>query len=73
MMYRWQDQRVLVSGCPMGDANKVGKISEEAGGVIVTREAGSGRQGYSIRIPEGSDPEDSLLLPDAEPGPPRHT
>jgi len=47
--------RVLVSGCPIGgDASKVLKIIEEAGGVIVALEACSGMKGYSIRIDEGT-------------------
>ncbi|MCX5828488.1 MAG: double-cubane-cluster-containing anaerobic reductase [Deltaproteobacteria bacterium] len=47
--------RVLVSGCPIGgDASKVLKIIEEAGGVIVALEACSGMKGYSIRIEEGT-------------------
>jgi benzoyl-CoA reductase/2-hydroxyglutaryl-CoA dehydratase subunit BcrC/BadD/HgdB len=47
--------RVLVSGCPIGgDAGKVLRIIEEAGGVIVALEACSGMKGYSIRIEEGT-------------------
>ena len=47
--------RVLVSGCPIGgDASKVLKIIEEAGGVIVALEACSGMKGYSLRIEEGT-------------------
>lgn len=47
--------RVLVTGCPIGgDALKVLKIIEEAGGVVVALEACSGMKGYSIRIEEGT-------------------
>ncbi|HAJ28323.1 MAG TPA: 2-hydroxyacyl-CoA dehydratase [Syntrophus sp. (in: bacteria)] len=47
--------RVLVSGCPIGgDASKVLKVIEEAGGVVVALEACSGMKGYSIRIEEGT-------------------
>ncbi len=62
--------RVLVSGCPVGgDARKVLRIIEEAGGVIVALEACSGMKNYSIRIAEGSgDPlravaESTLSIP----------
>jgi len=45
--------RVLVSGCPIGgEAAKVLRIIEEAGGVIVALEACSGMKGYAIRIEE---------------------
>jgi benzoyl-CoA reductase/2-hydroxyglutaryl-CoA dehydratase subunit BcrC/BadD/HgdB len=48
--------RVLVSGCPVGgDAGKVLRIIEEAGGVIVALEACGGMKGYPIRIAEGTD------------------
>jgi benzoyl-CoA reductase/2-hydroxyglutaryl-CoA dehydratase subunit BcrC/BadD/HgdB len=47
--------RVLVSGCPVGgDAVKVFKVIEEAGGVVVAMEACSGMKGYSIHIDEDS-------------------
>ncbi len=47
--------RVLVSGCPIGgEAKKVLRIIEEAGGVIVALEGCSGMKGYSIRIDEGT-------------------
>lgn len=47
--------RVLVSGCPVGgDAAKVFKVIEEAGGVVVAMEACSGMKGYSIHIDEDS-------------------
>lgn len=54
--------RVLVSGCPVGgDALKVFKVIEDAGGVIVAMEACSGMKGYSIRIEENSgDPVSAL-------------
>jgi benzoyl-CoA reductase/2-hydroxyglutaryl-CoA dehydratase subunit BcrC/BadD/HgdB len=53
-----QSPRVLVSGCPVGgDAAKVFKVIEEAGGVIVAMEACSGMKGYTIEIKEDtSDP-----------------
>ena len=45
--------RVLVSGCPVGgDAAKVFRVIEEAGGVVVAMEACSGMKGYSIHIDE---------------------
>ncbi|HPC33533.1 MAG TPA: double-cubane-cluster-containing anaerobic reductase [Syntrophales bacterium] len=48
--------RVLVTGCPIGgDALKVLKIVEEAGGVVVALEACSGMKGYSLRVEEGTD------------------
>jgi benzoyl-CoA reductase/2-hydroxyglutaryl-CoA dehydratase subunit BcrC/BadD/HgdB len=54
--------RILVSGCPVGgDAAKVFKVIEEAGGVIVAMEACSGMKGYSIHIDEDSgDPISAL-------------
>ena len=54
--------RVLVSGCPVGgDANKVFRVIEEAGGVIVAMEACSGMKRYALRIDEGTgDPVASL-------------
>ncbi|MFA5617805.1 MAG: double-cubane-cluster-containing anaerobic reductase, partial [Syntrophorhabdaceae bacterium] len=54
--------RVLVSGCPIGgDVNKVFKVIEEAGGVIVAMEACSGMKRYSVTIDEGTgDPVSSL-------------
>ena len=48
--------RVLVSGCPIGgEAKKVLRIIEEAGGVVVAMEGCSGMKGYSIRVDEGTD------------------
>jgi benzoyl-CoA reductase/2-hydroxyglutaryl-CoA dehydratase subunit BcrC/BadD/HgdB len=45
--------RVLVSGCPVeGEARKVLRIIEEAGGVIVALEGCGGMKGYSIRVEE---------------------
>ena len=54
--------RVLVSGCPVGgDAAKIFRVIEEAGGVVVAMEACSGMKGYSIRIDEGTgDPISAL-------------
>jgi len=54
--------RVLVSGCPVGgDAAKVFRTIEEAGGVIVAMEACSGMKGYSIEIDENTgDPVSAL-------------
>ena len=54
--------RVLVSGCPIGgDALKVFKAVEEAGGVVVAMEACSGMKGYSIVIDEDTgDPVSAL-------------
>ncbi|HOW54045.1 MAG TPA: double-cubane-cluster-containing anaerobic reductase [Syntrophorhabdaceae bacterium] len=54
--------RVLVSGCPVGgDALKVFKAIEEAGGVVVAMEACSGMKGYSIVIDEDTgDPVSAL-------------
>ena len=54
--------RVLVGGCPVGgDAAKVFKVIEEAGGVVVAMEACSGMKGYSIHIDEDSrDPISAL-------------
>jgi benzoyl-CoA reductase/2-hydroxyglutaryl-CoA dehydratase subunit BcrC/BadD/HgdB len=54
--------RVLVSGCPVGgDAAKVFKVIEEAGGVVVAMEACSGMKGYSIHIDEDTgDPISAL-------------
>lgn len=54
--------RVLVSGCPVGgDANKIFKVIEEAGGVIVAMEACSGMKRYSVTIDENTgDPVSSL-------------
>ncbi|MDD4196978.1 MAG: double-cubane-cluster-containing anaerobic reductase [Syntrophorhabdaceae bacterium] len=54
--------RVLVTGCPIGgDANKVYKVIEEAGGVIVAMEACSGMKRYTLAIEEGTgDPVSSL-------------
>lgn len=47
--------RVLVSGCPIGgEAKKVLRLIEEAGGVVVAMEGCSGMKGYSIRIDEGT-------------------
>ena len=48
--------RVLVSGCPVsGDAVKVLKIIEEAGGIVVAMESCSGMKGYNILIEEQTD------------------
>ena len=54
--------RVLVSGCPVGgDAAKIFRVIEEAGGVVVAMEACSGMKGYSIHIEEDSgDPISAL-------------
>jgi benzoyl-CoA reductase/2-hydroxyglutaryl-CoA dehydratase subunit BcrC/BadD/HgdB len=54
--------RVLVSGCPVGgDAAKIFRVIEEAGGVAVAMEACSGMKGYSIHIDEDSgDPISAL-------------
>ncbi len=54
--------RVLVSGCPIGgDANKVFRVIEEAGGVIVAMEGCSGMKRYSVKIEEDTgDPVSSL-------------
>ncbi|OPY65297.1 MAG: R-phenyllactate dehydratase beta subunit [Syntrophorhabdus sp. PtaU1.Bin050] len=54
--------RVLVSGCPVGgDAAKIFRVIEEAGGVIVAMEACSGMKGYSIEIEENTgDPVSAL-------------
>jgi benzoyl-CoA reductase/2-hydroxyglutaryl-CoA dehydratase subunit BcrC/BadD/HgdB len=54
--------RVLVSGCPVGgDAAKVFRVIEEAGGAVVAMEACSGMKGYSIYIDEDSgDPISAL-------------
>ncbi len=47
--------RVLVSGCPIGgEARKVLRIIEDAGGVVVAMEGCSGMKGYSIRVDEGT-------------------
>jgi benzoyl-CoA reductase/2-hydroxyglutaryl-CoA dehydratase subunit BcrC/BadD/HgdB len=50
--------RMLVTGCPVGgDATKVFKIIEEAGGVIVALDSCTGMKAYSGMIPENmSDP-----------------
>ena len=50
--------RVLVTGCPVGgDATKVFKVIEEAGGVIVALDSCTGMKAYSGVIPENtSDP-----------------
>ncbi|MBN1405451.1 MAG: 2-hydroxyacyl-CoA dehydratase [Candidatus Omnitrophica bacterium] len=48
--------RVLVSGCPVsGDAEKVFRIIEEAGGVIVALDACSGFKPFAIDIKEGTN------------------
>jgi benzoyl-CoA reductase/2-hydroxyglutaryl-CoA dehydratase subunit BcrC/BadD/HgdB len=54
--------RVLVSGCPVGgDAAKIFRVIEEAGGVVVAMEACSGMKGYSIHIDEDTgDPISAL-------------
>jgi benzoyl-CoA reductase/2-hydroxyglutaryl-CoA dehydratase subunit BcrC/BadD/HgdB len=54
--------RVLVSGCPVGgDAAKIFRVIEEAGGAVVAMEACSGMKGYSIEIEEDtSDPISAL-------------
>lgn len=54
--------RVLVSGCPVGgDATKVFRVIEEAGGAVVAMEACSGMKGYSIEIEEDTgDPISAL-------------
>lgn len=51
-------QRVLVTGCPVGgDATKVFKIIEEAGGVIVVLDSCTGMKPYASLIDENtSDP-----------------
>ncbi len=47
--------RILVSGCPVGgDAAKIFRAIEAAGGVVVAMEACSGMKGYSIGIEEGT-------------------
>jgi benzoyl-CoA reductase/2-hydroxyglutaryl-CoA dehydratase subunit BcrC/BadD/HgdB len=47
--------RVLVTGCPVGgDATKVFKIIEEAGGVIVALDSCTGMKAYSGMIPENT-------------------
>ncbi len=54
--------RVLVSGCPVGgDALKVFRAVEDAGGAVVAMEACSGMKGYSIEIEEDTgDPVSAL-------------
>jgi len=54
--------RVLVSGCPVGgDASKIFRVIEEAGGAVVAMEACSGMKGYSIHIDEDTgDPISAL-------------
>ncbi len=48
--------RVMVSGCPIGgDATKVFRIIEEAGGIIVALDACSGFKCFSLQIEEDSD------------------
>jgi benzoyl-CoA reductase/2-hydroxyglutaryl-CoA dehydratase subunit BcrC/BadD/HgdB len=47
--------RVLVTGCPVGgDATKVFKIIEEAGGVVVCLDACTGMKAYQGEIEEGT-------------------
>ncbi|MFZ3105431.1 MAG: 2-hydroxyacyl-CoA dehydratase family protein, partial [Smithella sp.] len=54
--------RVLVTGCPVGgDATKVFKIIEEAGGVVVALDSCTGMKAYSGMISENtSDPYAAL-------------
>lgn len=54
--------RVLVTGCPVGgDATKVFKIIEEAGGVVVALDSCTGMKTYNGFIPENtSDPYAAL-------------
>lgn len=48
--------RVMVSGCPVGgDATKVFRIIEEAGGVVVALDACSGFKCFSLQIEEDTD------------------
>jgi benzoyl-CoA reductase/2-hydroxyglutaryl-CoA dehydratase subunit BcrC/BadD/HgdB len=47
--------RVLVTGCPVGgDATKVFKVIEEAGGVVVVLDSCTGMKPYSGMIPENT-------------------
>lgn len=54
--------RVLVTGCPVGgDATKVFKIIEEAGGVVVVLDSCTGMKTYNSYIPENTpDPYAAL-------------
>lgn len=54
--------RVLVTGCPVGgDATKVFKIIEEAGGVIIALDSCSGMKPYASQIAENTpDPYTAL-------------
>lgn len=48
--------RVMVSGCPVGgDATKVFRIIEEAGGVVVALDACTGFKCFSLQIEEDTD------------------
>jgi len=57
-----ESSRVMVSGCPVGgDALKIFRVIEEAGGVVVAMEACSGMKGYTIKIEENTgDPLSAL-------------
>lgn len=54
--------RVLVTGCPVGgDANKVFRVIEEAGGVVVALDSCTGMKGYMQSAEEGAaDPAAAL-------------
>lgn len=48
--------RVLVTGCPVGgDATKIFKVIEEAGGIVVAPDACTGMKSFTGRFTEGSD------------------
>jgi len=57
-----ESPRVIVSGCPVGgDASKIFRVIEEAGGAVVAIEACSGMKGYTIKIEEDTgDPLSAL-------------
>lgn len=57
-----ESPRVMVSGCPVGgDASKIFRVIEEAGGAVVAIEACSGMKGYTIKIEEDTgDPLSAL-------------
>ncbi len=47
--------RVLITGCPVGgDATKIFRIIEEAGGIVVALDSCTGMKAFADTIPEGS-------------------
>jgi benzoyl-CoA reductase/2-hydroxyglutaryl-CoA dehydratase subunit BcrC/BadD/HgdB len=54
-------KRILITGCPMGGATeKVVKVIEESGGVVVVYENCTGAKQFDRQVPEDGDPCEAL-------------